>query len=161
MKDQNKEKLKVKIQLTNSKAKIPFKNDGDNCYDVVATSIRHTPKYIEYGLGFKTELPENVEAVIRPRSSISNKDVTLINSPGTIDSSYRGEWKLRFKLAAPNFLYFKLMGQEDPKYDPDIYEVGDKIAQVSFRISNDVEFEETEIEVDTERGSEGFGSTGK
>ena len=147
--------------MNGQQAKIPFKNEGDACFDVIATSVKHTPKYIEYGLGFKTEMPPDVEAIIRPRSSISNKDLVLANSVATIDSGYRGEWKLRYKLSAPNFLYYKERGLPDPKYSPEIYKVGDKIAQVSFKFVNDVEFEKVEmIESDTDRGEGGFGSTG-
>jgi len=154
-------KQQIQIKLLNDKAKLPTKStESAACYDVIATSINHNERYVEYGLGFSTEIPEGYVGKIFPRSSISNYDLTMCNSVGVIDSDYRGEWKVRFKLAAPNFIYM------DSEYiDPDtmpekLYDVGDKIAQISFEKLTDVEFIESESLMETERGSGGFGSTG-
>ena len=96
------ENMNINIKFLNDNAVIPNKaNDdkGNACYDVVATSItiNSNDNYIEYGLGFATEFSSDWECQIRPRSSISKYDLTLANTPGTIDSNYRGEWKVDLK----------------------------------------------------------------
>lgn len=111
-------------------------------------------KYIEYATGVRVA-PNNssIHGFIFPRSSISNYDLILANSVAVIDSSYRGEIKLRFRVINPlNF----------PKKER-IYQKGDKIAQLIFLktpcltpVSVD-KFEKP----DTVRGEGGFGSTGK
>lgn len=151
----------VQIKLLNENAKLPTKaNESDAYYDVVATSINHTERYIEYGLGFSSEFSEDMICHIFPRSSISNYDLIMANAPGTIDSSYRGEWKVRFKLTPPNFIFFDTNEEMESTYVPKIYQVGDKIAQIGFRLKKDVEWIETTALSDTERGDGGFGSTG-
>lgn len=154
-------KQQIQIKLLNDKAKLPTKsNEFAAGYDVVATSITHTERYIEYGLGFSTEIPQGYVGRIYPRSSISNYDLTMCNSVGTIDSDYRGEWKVRFKLAAPNFIFLDAEHIDESDMPDKLYQVGDKIAQISFEKLTDVEFIEAESLVETERGDGGFGSTG-
>ena len=96
--------------------------------------------------GIAIELPKGLEAQIRPRSSVAFKNgVTILNSPGTIDSDYRGE----VKIMLINH------GQETFTVKP-----GDRIAQmVSTRIER-VNLKKTEFITKTIRGSGGFGSTG-
>ena len=149
-------KEQIQIKLLNDSAKLPTKGTSSAaCYDVIATSITHTERYIEYGLGFATVIPEGFVGKIYPRSSLSNYDLSMANSVGVVDSDYRGEWKVRFKLAAPNFIL-----PETENLDYKIYEVGDKVAQICFEKLTDVEFIETETLTETERGDGGFGSTG-
>jgi dUTP pyrophosphatase len=150
-------KEQIQIKLLNDSAKLPTKGTPSAAYyDVIATSITHTERYIEYGLGFSTIIPEGFVGKIYPRSSLSNYDLSIANSVGVVDSDYRGEWKVRFKLAAPNFLY--PIGIDTLEYK--IYQVGDKIAQIGFEKLTDVEFIKTETFTETERGDSGFGSTG-
>ena len=96
--------------------------------------------------GLRIELPEGYEAQIRPRSGLAAKHgITLLNTPGTIDSDYRGE----IKIIVIN------LGQEDF-----VISCGDRIAQMiiapvvrgSFTIDTDLS--------ETVRGTGGFGSTG-
>ena len=92
-------------------------------------------------------MPEGCEAQVRPRSGLALKHgVTVLNTPGTIDSDYRGE--IRVILA--NF------GKEDFKIEP-----GDRIAQMVFATVTQVELEAAAELGDTERAAGGFGSTGK
>lgn len=97
--------------------------------------------------GIHLEIPEGFEAQIRPRSGLAiNSGITLLNTPGTIDSDYRGEIKvIMINLSSETFMIKK----------------GDRIAQIVF---NKIELPSIEvvesIEV-SERGSSGFGSTGK
>jgi dUTP pyrophosphatase len=100
--------------------------------------------------GLYFELPINFEMQIRPRSGLAAKNgVTVLNSPGTIDSDYRGE----IKVILINH------GDEDFKINN-----GDRIAQgVISSVINETIFnlnQVNEISDDTERSSGGFGSTG-
>lgn len=96
--------------------------------------------------GFKMALPEGFEAQIRPRSGLAYKNgITMLNSPGTIDSDYRGE----VKVLAVNH------GNE-----PFTIHYGDRIAQMVIAPVYQVLIEETTELPSTERGSGGFGSTG-
>lgn len=97
--------------------------------------------------GICIELPRGYEAQIRPRSGLAiNFGVTLVNTPGTIDWDYRGE----IKVIMIN------LGNEDFKINR-----ADRIAQIVFNKVEIPIIEEVEAIELTERGSGGFGSTGK
>ncbi len=96
--------------------------------------------------GLKIELPVGYEAQIRPRSGLAlKKGITLLNTPGTIDSDYRGE----IKIIVIN------LGHEDF-----IIECGDRIAQMIIAPVVQGVFTFNENLSETVRGSGGFGSTG-
>ena len=96
--------------------------------------------------GFAMALPPGYEAQLRPRSGLSSKHgVTMINTPGTIDSDYRGE--VRVPLIN--------LGQA-----PFTVERGMRIAQMVIKQVPPVELKEVEELDDTSRGSGGFGHTG-
>ncbi|MCX8506834.1 MAG: dUTP diphosphatase [Alphaproteobacteria bacterium] len=96
--------------------------------------------------GFALGLPAGFEAQIRPRSGLAAKyGITVLNSPGTIDSDYIGEIKI---------LLINL-GESDHKITR-----GDRIAQMVIQAVCRVEFSEMDALPRTERGSQGFGSTG-
>lgn len=96
--------------------------------------------------GFSIELPQGYEAQIRPRSGLALKNqVGILNSPGTIDSDYRGE----VKILLTNF------GK-----DPFTVKRGDRIAQMIIHRYTRVEWERVDQVNTTPRGSGGFGHTG-
>ncbi len=96
--------------------------------------------------GFSMEIPIGFEAQIRPRSGLALKSsIGLMNSPGTIDSDYRGEVKIVFT----NF------GKTDF-----IVKRGDRIAQMVVATYQRVQWEESSALSETSRGSGGFGHTG-
>ena len=96
--------------------------------------------------GLYIELPEGYEAQVRPRSGLALKyQITVLNSPGTIDADYRGE------------IGVILMNHSDT---PFIIESGDRIAQLVFNKVEQAEFIEVEELNKTERGKGGFGHTG-
>jgi dUTP pyrophosphatase len=100
---------------------------------------------IPTGLSF--EIPQGFEIQVRPRSGISLKTpLMVVNSPGTIDSDYRGE----IKIIIGNF------GNESYKI-----EHGERIAQIVLSPVWQAKFVLSNNLSDTERGSGGFGSTGK
>lgn len=97
--------------------------------------------------GVYIELPAGYEAQVRPRSGLALKHgISMVNTPGTIDSDYRGE----IGVILINH------GQE-----PFEYKKGDRIAQLVIAQHSRAEFKITNSLSETERGSGGFGHTGK
>ena len=97
--------------------------------------------------GLKLAIPVGFEAQVRPRSGLAaNHGVTVLNSPGTIDSDYRGE----LKVVLIN------LGQE-----PMIITRGTRIAQLVLAKVERLEWQPVEVMSETKRGEGGFGSTGK
>ena len=96
--------------------------------------------------GISISMPRGLEAQIRPRSGLAFKHgITILNTPGTIDSDYRGEIKIvLINLSKKEFLI-------QPK---------DRIAQMIFSEVIQVTFKEVEDLDSTNRGIDGFGSTG-
>ena len=96
--------------------------------------------------GVKMELPEGYEGQVRPRSGLALKyGVTMLNSPGTIDSDYRGE------IAVLMINHGKA---------PFVYKKGDRIAQLVVSKLVVCNFEKTDVLSSTKRGGGGFGHTG-
>lgn len=142
--------MNIKVKKLNEKAVIPqYAKSGDAGMDLTAVSMEIVNEighgYVEYGTGLAMEIPEGYYGAIVPRSSISKKGMILANSPGTIDSGYRGEIKLRFKWT----------------HGSEIYNVGDRIAQLVILQYPSVIFNEVDELFDSSRGSSGFGSTGE
>ena len=96
--------------------------------------------------GLKISLPPDMEAQIRPRSGISYKyGITVLNSPGTIDSDFRGEIKIiLINLSQDNFMV----------------EHGARIAQMIISPITKARLNLVSMLDETKRGSKGFGSTG-
>ena len=139
--------MEIKVKKLNPKAEIPqYAHIGDAALDVKAVSRNITDKYIEYGTGLSFEIPQGYVMLIFPRSSVSNQDLSLANCVGVLDSTYRGELKLRFRV---------ILNAQD------IYEVGDKVGQILVIPYPVLSFKETDELSTTDRGSGGFGSTGK
>jgi len=97
--------------------------------------------------GIFMEIPVGYEAQVRPRSGLAFKHgITVLNSPGTIDADYRGEIKvILINLSKERF----------------VIEDGERIAQLVIASHEQAEWTEVETLDETERGSGGFGSTGK
>jgi len=99
------------------------------------------------GTGLYIELPEGFEAQIRPRSGLAFKHgVTVLNSPGTIDADYRGEIKVL------------LVNNSDSTFT---VQDGERIAQMVIARYEQIKWNPQEALSETERGSGGYGSTGK
>lgn len=97
--------------------------------------------------GLHIELPQGFEAQIRARSGLAAKrGLTMLNSPGTIDSDYRGEIKC---------IVVNLSNEVQ------IIEPGERIAQMIIARYEQIHWEQVAVLEDTERSSGGFGSTGK
>ncbi len=97
--------------------------------------------------GFAMALPVGYEAQVRPRSGLAAKHgVTVLNAPGTIDADYRGEVKVI------------LINHGDSDFE---IRRGDRIAQMVVAPVSAVSFTKRETLDETDRGSGGFGSTGR
>lgn len=140
--------MEIKLKKLVEHAELPEKaTPGAAAYDLVGLDYcyDHNNKFHEFGTGLAIELPPGYEAQIRPRSSISKTSLVLVNSPGTIDSDYRGEIKVRFKEIDDRGV---------------LYDVGDRIAQLVIQKLPEVTLVEAKDLSSTDRGSGGFGSTG-
>lgn len=123
---------------------------GDAGADLTAVSVNDNDMYIEYGTGLSVEIPPSYVGYIFPRSSCSNYHLSLANAVGVIDSNYRGEIKFRFK---------KTLSY--PSIEPVVYNVGERIGQLIVMPIPEVTFEEAEELSDSNRGTGGYGSSGK
>ena len=144
--------VKILIKKTNKEVITPkYKTDGSSGVDLSAfleKKVVIKPNSSELiPTGLQVAIPEELEIQIRPRSGLAAKEsIGVLNSPGTIDSDYRGELKI---------ILFN-HGNEDF-----IINNGDRIAQMVLVPILKMEFEEVDSLPNTVRGQGGFGSTGK
>ena len=137
--------IEIKIKKEHGDAVIPaYAKPGDAGMDCVAISKKIGEGYIEYGTGLKIEIPKDHVCLIFPRSSISNKNLSLCNSVGVLDSGYRGEIIFRFY-----------------KHGQHEYEIGDRVGQIMIIPYPQIKITEVLELSSSERGPDGFGSTGK
>lgn len=144
--------MAVRIKIKSDTGLLPTKGTaGSAGYDIRARLDEDAVlKPLERRL-FKTgiyiEIPEGYEAQMRPRSGLAIRNgVTLVNGVGTIDSDYRGE----IMIPLIN------LGQEDV-----VIKDGDRIAQMIIARYEDIEWDEESGFTGTQRGTGGFGHTGK
>jgi len=129
-----------------------YQSDGAAGLDLIAATPEGEPVVLEPGgragipTGLILELPEGFEAQVRPRSGLALRDgVTVLNSPGTIDSDYRGEVVvILINLGTEPFAVAR----------------GARIAQLVVKRVERVELAFREELSQTVRGPKGFGSTG-
>lgn len=150
--------MKVRIKKLVPEAVVPhkaFKSDAG--FDLVATSrSRDEHGCIVYGTGLAFEIPEGYVGLLFPRSSNAKKDLLLSNSVGVLDSHYRGEVTFKFK-PAQKFGWCRTC---EAAYR-DVYEVGDRIGQLIIMPIPEIEFEVAEELSETDRGTGGYGSSGR
>ena len=142
--------IKLKVKKLSKLAEIPQYQteesagfDLHSVDDVILKPFER--KLIATGISF--EIPKGYEIQIRPRSGLAYKHgITVLNSPGTIDSDYRGEIKIL------------LINHSDEDFE---IKVGERVAQAVIQKVYQASFEEVEDLNSTVRGVAGFGSTGK
>ena len=144
--------VKVLIKKLNPDVKLPiYKTDGSSGVDLMAfikEPIKVLPKTsVLVPTGICLAIPKDTEIQIRPRSGLAAKSsIGILNSPGTIDSDYRGEIKIIiFNHGSEQF----------------IVKNNDRIAQMILVPILKIDFEEVNELPETIRGIGGFGSTGK
>ena len=142
---------KIQIKKLSKSVSIPkYETSGSSGMDIAA----HIEKNITINpgekalvsTGFSIAIPKGYEVQIRPRSGLAaKKNITVLNTPGTIDADYRGEIKvILINLGKEKF----------------IIENGERIAQMVVCPVIQAKLEEVKELSDTYRGSGGFGSTG-
>jgi dUTP pyrophosphatase len=144
--------VKILIKKLDSVVKVPeYKTDGASGMDLIAflkQPINVKPKTSSLvPTGLSVAFSKEYEIQIRPRSGLAAKNnISVLNTPGTIDSDYRGEIKV--------IIY-------NHGNDEFIINNGDRIAQMILAPVVKMELEETQDLPETIRGIDGFGSTGK
>jgi len=143
-------KLGIKVKILNPDAIIPkYQTEEAAGFDIHSVDEK-TIKAGERDIvktGLAVALPKGYELQMRPRSGLALKNgITLPNSPGTIDSDYRGE------------LMVILLNTSKEDF---VIKKGDRIAQAVIKEILQADFSVVEELDSTERGSGGFGSTGK
>tara|TARA_R110000851_G_scaffold292317_3_gene446786 strand:- start:16273 stop:16758 length:486 start_codon:yes stop_codon:yes gene_type:complete len=155
---------KIKIKVKDPKYTPIKAHENDACYDLVARldhEIDIVPGEITtVDTGVSLELPDDWEALIRPRSGLASKvGLTVANSPGTIDSGYRGEIKV--VLSLPKLIKRNQSFMYPAKNEQSvIIKDGMRIAQIAFRRVPKTSIEIVPELVESERGDNGLGSTG-
>ena len=136
----------IKFKKTNPKAVTPFySTHGANAMDLTAVSIEQLDsEHIKYNFGLAFEIPKGKVGLIFPRSSCFKQRQIMSNCVGVIDSDYRGE------------ISAIMIGTTETSY-----KVNERVAQIMFIDAPQVELIEVDELNTTERGSGGYGSTGK
>ena len=144
--------VKVLVKKLNSSVQLPsYKTNGASGMDLMACiekPIKLEPsKSFLVPTGLSVAFPKEYEIQIRPRSGLAAKNnISVLNTPGTIDSDYRGEIKIiLFNHGTENF----------------IINNNDRVAQMILTPIIKMELEETNELPESIRGEGGFGSTGK
>lgn len=138
----------IKVKLLDDKAVVPDRaHPTDTGLDVTAISVKKRIDSITFllGTGIAIKPPKGYYVDMVPRSSISKKGVTIANSFGIIDDTYRGELMVPIKLDNPMVNYQELIGQP--------------LCQLILRKLYTPEVEVVDDLDSTERGEGGFGST--
>jgi dUTP pyrophosphatase len=141
--------VKIKIKLLDKSLPLPkYAHKGDAGLDLYS-SINYELKPYERKLiptGIKIAIPEGYAGFVQPRSGLAIKNgIALVNSPGLIDSAFRGEVCV-------------ILINLDPKKEF-VINKGDKICQLVFKKIEEAKLIEVDELDETERGEGGFGST--
>lgn len=132
----------MRLKKENKAAKMPFRaKSTDAGLDLYATSVSIEGDIVTYGTGLSFEIPENHFGLLTNRSSIYKYDLQI--STGIIDCGYRGEVKVKFR-----------------KFGNNIYDVGERIAQLVIVPYTKVDVEFAEELTESDRGNKGFGHSG-
>ena len=144
--------VKILVKKFDKDIKLPvYKTTGSSGMDLVAcikSKINIKPgKTAVISTGIAVAIPRNYEIQIRPRSGLAaKKGISVLNTPGTVDSDYRGEIKII------------LINLGEKKF---VVNSGDRIAQMVVSPVIKAKLKETKKLPNTKRGKGGFGSTGK
>ncbi len=141
---------KIRIKKIRDNAVTPhYEHDGDAGMDLYAVedSSLHPGERKLIPTGLQVEVPKGYEMQIRPKSGLALKyGITVLNTPGTVDSCYRGEVEVI------------MLNASDRDYE---IKAGEKVAQAVIAKVEKAVVEEVEELTETQRGSGGFGSTGR
>lgn len=142
--------IKIKIKRLDKSMPLPgYAHKGDAGMDLLSAAdcIIRPYERILVPTGIKIAIPEGYAGFIQPRSGLAIKHgIALVNSPGLIDAGYRGELCI---------IMINLDKDKDFKISK-----GDKICQLVIKKVEEAQLDEVEDLEDSDRGSQGFGSTG-
>ena len=141
--------INIKIKLLNESAILPEKqHDTDAGYDLYSIEdvVLKPNQIYKVKTGISIQIPKNYGGLVLPRSGLSSKHgISLINTPGLIDSGYRGE------------LLIPLINHSSNEYTINQHE---RVAQLILIVTPEVKIEVTNDLDDSDREAKGFGSTG-
>lgn len=144
----------VNFKKLNPEATIPsYAKDGDAGLDMTAVSFERRKlstgvSQVIYKTGIAIEIPKGYVGLLFPRSSVANKTLSLSNSVGVLDSSFRGDVTFIFNV-------------NDDMVNSNVYKAGDRIGQLVIIPYPQITLIETEQLSTTERGQGAYGSTGE
>ena len=144
--------MELKVKKLSDKAVLPIRaHKGDAGFDLTCTTIEQVVNearqiLLVYHTDLAVEIPEGHVGLLFPRSSIYKKSISLTNAVGVVDSNYRGEVKAVFLPTVSGL--------------PSFYAPGERFAQLVIVPIPEVEITEVEELSASERGEDGFGSTG-
>lgn len=146
IKTKGSDKMQIKFKRTHPDAKTPYHGTKSAAgYDLYAVSVEELPhNVIKYHTGIAVEIPEGYVGLIFPRSSIIKQGLSMSNAVGVIDSDFRNEMSA---------VFYK-------NSDSEVYKPGDRVCQLVIMPIPAIEFIEVDELSETERGANGFGSTG-
>ena len=138
--------MEIKFKKTHPNAVTPFyATDGSNAMDLTAVSFEIIDnEHIKYNFGLAFEIPKDKVGLIFPRSSCFKQRQIMSNCVGVIDSDYRGE------------ISAVMIGTSQYSYKEN-----ERVAQIMFIDAPKIKLIQVDELNDTQRGSEGYGSTGK
>lgn len=140
--------INIKFSEKENIYKMPTRDEHDAGWDCYATenTIVYGYQTIKMPLGFAMQLPENWAALLLPRSGLASKGLTLANTPGLIDESYRGE----IQAALINYSNSGIKVNR-----------GERVCQMIFVPVPQVVWQQVDILSASNRGEGSFGSTGR
>lgn len=145
--------ITIKTKLIHPDAKLPTRaHNTDAGFDLYCAETKWDAKYKQHvcNSGIAVEIPEGHVGLLFPRSDIYRTSFVLANSVGVINSGSRGEITAKFRYC------------DDETYGEVSYEVGERFAQLIILPIPAVEFIEVEeLNDNTDRGANGYGSSGK
>ena len=141
--------LNINVKRFNDRAHLPkYQTAGAAAADLVAVRVLKNGLFkVWYDCEIAMSIPRGYVGLLFPRSSVSEKNITLANSVGVIDSDYRGSFQVRF-----NRTFWGIFKRKQ-------YKVGERCAQLMIVKLPKVTYTDVKALDETTRGTGGFGST--
>lgn len=138
--------MNIKIKKIHPNATIPvYAKPGDAGLDLTCTKVEIQDNIVTYKTGLCMEIPVGYVGLLFPRSSVYKHEIQLSNSVGVIDSGYRGEIMFKYRLINDGSFYIE----------------GERVGQILILPYPKVQFTQVETLSESDRGTGGYGSTGK
>ena len=162
--------MNLKIKILNENCILPTRgSDKAGGWDIYASEIiKEADNFYKVKTGFALQPPTGYKITIVPRSSLTKTNWIINNSPILGDEDYTGEYEIRFRgipISYDNFIPLGIIHSTNSSfnlvYDEFPFTIGDRIAQLYLEEVIDINFEVVNELQETNRGSGGFGSTGK